>query len=127
MPEQTPATVPSAPAPRTRPRAWVTWVLAAVVVVVFAASMVIARLNSPDTEFGGSDSAAVETLEADGVEPWFRPLFEPGSAEVESGLFALQAAIGAGIIGYALGALGARRRASGQTEPGQRNDELPER
>ena len=35
--------------------------------------------------------------------PWFEPLIEPASGEIASLLFALQAAIGAGVIGYYLG------------------------
>ena len=47
-------------------------------------------------EFGGADDMAGELIEeADpNYEPWFQPIFEPASGEVESLLFALQAAIG---------------------------------
>jgi cobalt/nickel transport protein len=57
-------------------------------------------------EFGGADDAAegVITEINPGYEPWFKPLTElPG--ETESMLFALQAALGAGVIGYSLGLL----------------------
>ncbi len=36
-------------------------------------------------------------------EPWFSPVWEPPSGEVETFLFSLQAAIGALLIGYFLG------------------------
>ena len=36
-------------------------------------------------------------------EPWFEPILEPASGEIESLLFALQAAIGAGVVGFVLG------------------------
>jgi cobalt/nickel transport protein len=36
-------------------------------------------------------------------KPWFKPLMEPPSGEIESLLFALQAAAGAGFIAYYLG------------------------
>ena len=36
-------------------------------------------------------------------KPWFTPLFEPPSGEIESLLFSSQAALGAGLIGYAVG------------------------
>ncbi|HFD8644886.1 TPA: energy-coupling factor ABC transporter substrate-binding protein [Clostridium perfringens] len=53
-------------------------------------------------EFGGSDDQAEEAITQidENYEPWFSPLFEPASGEIESLLFALQAAIGAGVIGF---------------------------
>ena len=42
-------------------------------------------------------------------EPWFSPLFEPASGEIESLLFALQAALGAGVIGFVLGRMTAKK------------------
>lgn len=65
-------------------------------------------------EFSGADDQA----EAKIIEihpqyrPWFRPLWEPPGAAVESLLFALQAAVGGGLIGYSFGL--ARGRAHGQ-------------
>ncbi|HPB72058.1 MAG TPA: energy-coupling factor ABC transporter substrate-binding protein [Phycicoccus sp.] len=68
-------------------------------------------------EFGGTDSAATEAIQAShpAYQPWFHSVFQPKSAEVESGLFALQAALGAGVVGYILGRLRerAKHRASG--------------
>ncbi len=34
---------------------------------------------------------------------WFKSFFEPASGEIESLLFASQAALGAGVVGYAIG------------------------
>ena len=58
-----------------------------------------------DAEFAGADGLAdVAISEINPVsEPWFPPIFEPKSGEIESLLFALQAAIGAGIIGFITG------------------------
>ncbi|HIQ38732.1 MAG TPA: energy-coupling factor ABC transporter substrate-binding protein [Methanothermococcus okinawensis] len=55
--------------------------------------------------FGGADGAAEEAIVDmnPNYEPWFSPLWEPPSGEIESLLFALQAAIGAIIIGYFVG------------------------
>lgn len=36
-------------------------------------------------------------------QPWFQPVWTPPSGEVKSALFALQAALGGGIVGYYLG------------------------
>lgn len=55
--------------------------------------------------FTGSDDKAkklITEIRPD-YEPWFAPLLEPASGEIASMLFALQAALGAGFIGYYLG------------------------
>lgn len=90
---------------------WVTFALLAAIVVIFAISFALApRPSDADAEaFGGTDSVVTEILEEGGVEPWFEPFFQPESGEIESGLFAMQAALGAGILGYALGNLRGRR------------------
>lgn len=62
-----------------------------------------------DTEFAGADGRAVERIDESDYRPWFAPLFNP-SPEVASGLFALQAAIGGGVIGYVFGVARTRRR-----------------
>ena len=69
-------------------------------------------LHKPLAKFEGSDSEAqalIGTLKPD-YKPWFRPVWQPPSQEVSTLLFSLQAAFGAGIIGYYLGL--ARGRAS---------------
>ncbi|WP_321421308.1 energy-coupling factor ABC transporter substrate-binding protein [uncultured Methanobacterium sp.] len=53
--------------------------------------------------FGGSDDSASTVIEETGYQPWFSSIWKPPSGEIESLLFALQAAIGAIIIGYILG------------------------
>ncbi|MDF2647750.1 MAG: cobalt transporter [Paenibacillus sp.] len=55
-------------------------------------------------EFGGADDAAEQIIQSiqPSYTPWFSSLFEL-PAETESMLFALQAAIGAGFIGFAFG------------------------
>jgi cobalt/nickel transport protein len=62
--------------------------------------------------FTGADSLAEKRIAEDHPEyrPWFSPLYEPPSAEIESALFALQAALGAGFLGYYLGVARTRRR-----------------
>ena len=68
--------------------------------------------------FKGSDdqgSAAISAL-APGYQPWFTPLWSPPSGEVESLLFSLQAAAGAGLLGYYLGFRRGRRKQS-EDEP----------
>ncbi|WP_370890323.1 energy-coupling factor ABC transporter substrate-binding protein [Janibacter sp. GXQ6167] len=70
------------------------------------------RAGGDEERFGGTDAIATETIEADhpDYEPWFEPIFAPSGGEIESGLFAAQAAIGAAVCGYAVAALRGRRR-----------------
>ena len=64
-----------------------------------------------NAEFGGADGMAGELIEETNpdYEPWFQPIFEPASGEVESLLFALQAAIGSGIVCFVLGRVTAKK------------------
>lgn len=74
---------------------------------------IIPLMTIKDAEFGGADGQAegvIEEIDPE-YEPWFEPLIEPASGEIESLLFALQAAIGAGVIGYGIGLLKGKRNA----------------
>ena len=55
--------------------------------------------------FAGADDKAKDLIGeiSPDYRQWFEPLIEPASGEIASLLFALQAAIGAGFIGYYLG------------------------
>lgn len=74
-------------------------ILIAIMVAIFVAPLILL----PNAEFGGADGAAEEAIIDTGYEPWFTSIWEPPSGEIESLLFALQAAIGAIIIGYFIG------------------------
>ena len=69
------------------------------------ASRRLSAFYAKDAEFAGADGLADEAISEinPDYEPWFSPIFEPKSGEIESLLFALQAAIGAGIIGFITG------------------------
>ncbi|WP_347491286.1 energy-coupling factor ABC transporter substrate-binding protein [Desulfoscipio sp. XC116] len=56
-------------------------------------------------EFGGADGQAEEVIIEinPNYQPWFSAIWEPPSGEIESLLFALQGALGAGFICYYLG------------------------
>ncbi len=78
----------------------------AALIIVFAAVFLVqdaALRASGEEAWGGADGEAAELIEASGYEPWVEPFWAPPSGEVESLLFALQAAIGAVIIGYVFG------------------------
>ena len=89
-------------------------IVAAVVLLTMLPLWLVPRLGigaagSPDGQaaeiFRGADDKAQQAIGeiAPDYKPWFAPLLEPASAEIASLLFALQAAIGAGVIGYWLG------------------------
>ncbi len=85
----------------------VNWLLVVTVLIIAVVPLVFI---GSETEFGGADGQAMERIDAENpdFQPWATPLFEP-EAETASTLFALQAAIGAGVLGYLFGALNTRR------------------
>jgi len=97
-------------------RTWMTWaaiVLLTVLPLWFASAPPAEPGAEAPAMFGGADERAQQAIGtvAPDYAPWFEPLFEPASGEIASLLFALQAAIGAGVIGYWLGTSVARERA----------------
>ena len=100
-------------------RSWMLW-LAIVLLTVGPLVMVStqpAPAGAEKAAFGGADEraqAAIGTLAPD-YQPWFAPVLEPASAEIASLLFALQAAVGAGVIGFWLGMSVARERVRSST------------
>jgi len=57
-------------------------------------------------EWSGADSQAEDAigdLTGGSYEPWFEPIWEPPSGEIENLFFSLQAVIGGLVIGYFLG------------------------
>jgi len=76
------------------------WIIIAIVAIVVGVFSYV-----DNSEFGGADGQAEEYIvEANpAYEPWFSNIWEPPGSEIESLLFALQAAIGAGILFYVIG------------------------
>jgi cobalt/nickel transport protein len=74
-------------------------VLIAVVVVLFAAPLIL----FPSAPFGGADAGAEQAISDSGYVPWFTSIWTPPSSEIETLLFSVQAAIGSIIIGYFIG------------------------
>lgn len=80
------------------------------ILLLLAAALVAAPLLLPvaeglDEPFAGADGQAEGVIAelAPDYEPWAGALWEPPSGEIESMLFSLQAALGAGLIGYYIG------------------------
>lgn len=62
--------------------------------------------------FAGADAeaeTAITEIKPD-YKPWFSPLYEPPSNEIESALFAAQAALGSGVLAYYFGLRRGRRQ-----------------
>lgn len=78
-----------------------------VLVVLIAMFPLFFNYGDDDAEepFAGTDATATETIQEidPDYEPWFEPLVGELPGEVESGLFALQAVIGAGVLFYVIG------------------------
>ena len=72
--------------------------LGVVVLVVFPLAFVNGKYEGSDDQGSAAIAASVP-----GFKPWAHPIWTPPSPEIESLLFALQAALGAGVIGYVLG------------------------
>lgn len=84
------------------------------VLLTLAAALIALPLMLPgDKAFVGTDDQAgkLATEMAPGYVRWIEPLWEPPSPEVASLLFALQAALGAGLLGYVIGRRRGRREA----------------
>lgn len=73
-----------------------------------------------NSEFGGSDDAGSTVVEEinGGYTPWFESFWEPPSGEVESLLFCVQSAIGAGICGFVLGRISRKSKSEDAADTG---------
>ena len=98
----------------------VTLLLVLGIVVIVGFALVLDTKRTGDGErFIGTDTAATTQVERDhpAYKPWFTPLFTPSSGQIESGLFAVQAALGGTVLGYTIGALRGRRSTEASDQP----------
>jgi cobalt/nickel transport protein len=80
-------------------------VITAGVILLFIAAFAYIS-SSQNHEWSGADGQAenvISMLSSGSYTPWFESIYTPPSGEIESLLFAMQAAIGSLIIGYFLG------------------------
>lgn len=70
-------------------------------------------------EYGGADGQGTEAIEKlqPSYKPWFEPVVELPSGEIESLMFATQAALGAGVVGFVIGLYRGRTLAEERKEP----------
>lgn len=84
---------------------WNNLILLSGVVILTIVPILIVKQKGDEEIFAGADAQAeklISQIRPD-YKPWFSNLWEPPSGEVETFLFALQAAIGAGFLGYYFG------------------------
>jgi len=103
---------------------WVAIVMLTVLPLWFAAVPSAEPGGTAPEAFSGADARAQQAITtiAPNYKPWFAPLFEPPSGEIASLLFALQAALGAGVIGFWLGTSVAREVAQKPLAQEERED-----
>jgi cobalt/nickel transport protein len=77
-----------------------TWLLGGAVILSMAPVLMY-----QGKEFKATDSINITAIEAvkPGYKPWFEPIIKPSGGEIETFLFATQAAIGSGVTCYILG------------------------
>lgn len=101
--------------------------LLVVVVLLAALPLWLVQKPQPDPDgkpvaiFAGADNKAKDLIGeiAPHYRPWFELILQPASGEIASLLFALQAALGAGFIGYYLGVSVTREKIRQATATGQ--------
>lgn len=83
-----------------------------ILLVIVVALIVIPLLIQSKAEFSGADDKATDAITEinKDYKPWFSPIWEPPSGEIESLLFALQAGIGCLIVGYYIGYVRGRKK-----------------
>lgn len=95
------------------------WLLIIAVILITALPLWwVAKPGDGSAIFEGADGKAQRLITemSPDYKPWFAPIVEPASSEIASLLFALQAAIGAGVIGYWLGVSVTREKYRRQAE-----------
>jgi cobalt/nickel transport protein len=82
-------------------------VLISIAVMIAVMPLIIIK----GSEFGGADGKAEDVVKesSPGYEPWIDSFWSPPGGETESLLFALQAAIGAGVVCMVIGYYKGRR------------------
>jgi cobalt/nickel transport protein len=89
------------------------------------AALAIVPLLMPNAKpegerFTGTDDQARRLIQVSHPDylPWFKSLWSPPSGQIESLLFSLQAALGAGVMGYYFGLI----RGRSETRPLNKED-----
>ncbi len=89
------------------------WWLVAAVILLVTTPLIFVR-----GEYGGADGKATEAIAEiqPNYQPWFNPVLELPSGEIESLLFVFQGASAAGTLGYIIGIYKGRTEKANQKE-----------
>jgi cobalt/nickel transport protein len=90
------------------------WLLVAAVISLGVFPVLFVR-----GKYAGSDGQGTEAITSlqPGYKPWFQPVVQLPSKEIESLMFASQAALGAGVVGFVIGLYRGRSLAQEHKEP----------
>jgi cobalt/nickel transport protein len=97
------------------------------ILLIFAAQFFYMS-STTNAEYGGADGkveGVINDITGGTYKPNAEPIWKPPSGEIESLLFGLQAAIGAGILGYFFGYYRAKK--SYEKEIGYKGKSKPEK
>lgn len=86
-----------------------------IILVALIVGLIVVPFFIPNGgDYSGSDNQAEQAISklAPNYKPWFAPIFEPASSEIESLLFTLQGSIGSAVVFYILGYYRGKRAAN---------------
>ncbi|MEE1754757.1 energy-coupling factor ABC transporter substrate-binding protein [Streptomyces sp. SP18CS02] len=97
-----------------------------IVVALAVLPLALGLGDHKEEPFTGADAQAETAITENkpDYEPWFTPLYEPPSGEIESALFSLQAALGAGVLAYYFGLRRGRRQGEARARTGSGPDSV---
>lgn len=81
-------------------------------ILLVVALVVIPLAIHTNSDFTGTDDNAIGIIQElnPNYSPWYKSVLPQFSAEISSMLFALQAAIGAGAVGYGIGYIRGKKK-----------------
>jgi cobalt/nickel transport protein len=76
-----------------------------ILILAILAIAIVPLVTLKNAAFGGTDDKGMQLIQTidSSYKPWFQKIELFKSAEITSSLFALQAALGAGFLGYYIG------------------------
>ena len=81
------------------------WKINLILLLIVAVIVIAPMFIKKGAEFGGADGQGMDAISeiSPDYKPWFSHIWEPPSGEIESLMFALQAALGSGVVFFVIG------------------------